>query len=675
MRKQFEKTYPIVNYLIWLCGLGVALGLMAFSGKSLSDSFSEQNMANTVITIMFFVITLFILVKSQKELNRGRKLTKAIDDLIYYIEGKNGKPEILNEILNEIDSILEYLQDESLKQAIRSFVDDTLAIRKDNPELCANIENYVNYDLIEADIKAHYQNQVSGTMTGLGILGTFLGLSIGLNSFNLSTQDAGKNEESIKALMEGIKVAFYTSIFGLIYSLLFSFAYRSQLVVFHNKIDELCTLFAKKIVPLSKNVSDESLISYQDKMLQIMGKQYELQRELLETQQKMNSNITTLSSNVGIGFTEVDQHLNRLSAEISTDVTGIMRDIVVPEMQQLSSVIEDFATRTADVQDKAMKEIVDDFISNMNSALGQSFDDLRAVLVETTEVQKNTNEQMVLVMDEVKSSVIDLTDINTALEGAILKIEKFTEAIDEMQDDVNGCINNLNVQIELSNENITTQTKALNEMIDAEKVMVGAVGDFTSNVETHITAISESESQILENMKAHNEALAKTTEGINDRAIEELTGFKDAVEAITKESENTLRNSYVNTVTELQKTISTVNDMEGQLSSDLSSATKAMVEATGKLNSGLEKRISNIFDEIDKDLADIMTRFSGTLLAMKETLNKTSGVIEFTYDDIENTFSEMHKNLEGYMASAAKLHRSMDSILNQVMQENAKKDN
>lgn len=55
-------------------------------------------------------------------------------------------------------------------------------------------------------------------LSTLGVLGTFWGITIGLSEFN--TQDLDK---SIPVLLEGLKTAFYTSLLGMISSMITNF--------------------------------------------------------------------------------------------------------------------------------------------------------------------------------------------------------------------------------------------------------------------------------------------------------------------------------------------------------------------------------------------------------------------------------------------------------------------
>jgi methyl-accepting chemotaxis protein len=72
--------------------------------------------------------------------------------------------------------------------------------------VCLAIWDMISY----WDRQGKFHRNLKGEMTGLGILGTFIGIFIGLWEFN-----ADAIKESIPPLLEGLKTAFITSIAGL----------------------------------------------------------------------------------------------------------------------------------------------------------------------------------------------------------------------------------------------------------------------------------------------------------------------------------------------------------------------------------------------------------------------------------------------------------------------------
>ena len=103
-------------------------------------------------------------------------------------------------------------------------------------------------------------------MTGLGILGTFIGLSIGLQAFN--TGSAEEITNSIGPLMDGIKVAFHTSIYGMIFSLTFNLIFKTVLEQAYHKLDEFVAEFKRYVRPDATYDNGNLELDFQKKQLE-----------------------------------------------------------------------------------------------------------------------------------------------------------------------------------------------------------------------------------------------------------------------------------------------------------------------------------------------------------------------------------------------------------------------
>ena len=79
-------------------------------------------------------------------------------------------------------------------------------------------DEYINEDLLDRVGMNYFNSGISGTLTGLGILGTFLGLSMGLSSF--SGENIYTISDNVGPLLSGMKVAFHTSVYGIFFSII-----------------------------------------------------------------------------------------------------------------------------------------------------------------------------------------------------------------------------------------------------------------------------------------------------------------------------------------------------------------------------------------------------------------------------------------------------------------------
>lgn len=102
-----------------------------------------------------------------------------------------------------------------------SFVD---AMEK-NQEGIGDVEDYINEDEIDLHVHKKILEMAPDIFTSLGILGTFIGLVWGLKSFEPSSYETMTT--SVSALVDGIKVAFLTSIYGIAFALIYSSGMKS----------------------------------------------------------------------------------------------------------------------------------------------------------------------------------------------------------------------------------------------------------------------------------------------------------------------------------------------------------------------------------------------------------------------------------------------------------------
>lgn len=139
-----------------------------------------------------------------------------------------------------------------------------------------DIEDYINGDLIERAGLSYFNSAIAGTMTGLGILGTFIGLSIGLGSF--SGDDIYTISDNVGPLLGGMKVAFHTSVYGIFFSLIFTFVYRSIMSDAYDKLQSFIDCFKECAEPvaISKDDTERAMLMYQSGMASTLKQMNEL---------------------------------------------------------------------------------------------------------------------------------------------------------------------------------------------------------------------------------------------------------------------------------------------------------------------------------------------------------------------------------------------------------------
>ena len=128
-----------------------------------------------------------------------------------------------------------------------------------------DVDEYVNEETTALRCWNGVVSQIPGTLTGLGILGTFIGLITGISEIGFSSVDAAL--ESVQTLLNGMHIAFYTSVAGVILSIVFNILHKiawnatlRQLAVFTDE-------FHKNVLPSAEEQERIILGNYRKDVL------------------------------------------------------------------------------------------------------------------------------------------------------------------------------------------------------------------------------------------------------------------------------------------------------------------------------------------------------------------------------------------------------------------------
>lgn len=170
-----------------------------------------------------------------------------------------------------------------------------------------DLEEYISEELLEQVGMSHFNSSVAGTLTGLGILGTFLGLSMGLGSF--SGNDIYTISDNVGPLLTGMKVAFHTSVYGIFFSLIFSFIYRGLMADAYQKLENFHKAFKQFAMPVvvTEDENAAAMVVYQAKIANSLKQIQELmQGNAMEqnagVERIVNQFMTQMNQSLGVNF-------------------------------------------------------------------------------------------------------------------------------------------------------------------------------------------------------------------------------------------------------------------------------------------------------------------------------------------------------------------------------------
>lgn len=202
---------------------------------------------NFAINIVFLIIIGILFIISSVSFGRLNSCTAELTEVARRMQDeymKNNKKNLWESYAER----KEVFENEALKQAFIKYQARMKNARNRHgySENC-DIDEYINEDLLDRVGMNYFNSGISGTLTGLGILGTFLGLSMGLSSF--SGENIYTISDNVGPLLSGMKVAFHTSVYGIFFSLVFNFIYRSIMQDAYEKLENFHNAFKQFAMP------------------------------------------------------------------------------------------------------------------------------------------------------------------------------------------------------------------------------------------------------------------------------------------------------------------------------------------------------------------------------------------------------------------------------------------
>lgn len=390
-----KRWYEFMLWIAYFFMIGVCIFL------NLTTGFKED-LANIIVNVVMFIIVGIVFIWADG--GCFAKVNTIIKDL------NEATTKIKSDALNSHAFLwepykagnVELFKSKELTGVFRDFAFEiNRKSDSENVYYRPSIDDYINDELIDTTIHRNELNQVAGMLTGLGILGTFIGLSLGLQNFNTGTTQEMAN--SIEPLMNGIKVAFHTSIYGMVFSLVFNLVYKRKLYDADVAVDSFTIAFRKYVLPDATNDGMNRLIDFQ--------------REQLGAFEEMSV---------------------RIGRELS--------NIITPQFDRLNDTIVSFERMATKEQSEAMGLIVENFIAEMNRSLSGSFAQIIKMVDDDYQLQKNNATMMQDIMSAANQNFGNLNAVNAEAERLISTLNTYSGSINSIQTEIKATVDRVCVE-------------------------------------------------------------------------------------------------------------------------------------------------------------------------------------------------------------------------------------
>ena len=416
----------------------------------------------TVLIICVFILGLFIyfcfkyisvLQKTKREIYEGiNNLTEtegALLDSYYELHEKiKNNPSLKSVWQNFVDNLIE--EDEEREMLVFS----------ESPHSLFTVENILGPKINFYQLKA-----IPNYLTGIGITFTFLGLAAGIitgqQEFSIA-QNPSNFMSALNNLLRGASLAFWTSIVGLITSIIFSALYKIYLHQIERGILKWNDILGNKIEVvkpkvelywINKSIKEQNDImrSFSTDLAIAIGKQLE----------------EHVSPTLANGFADTFNALQELKdgiSKIGNKLENITNDMIEADREFFSSFTKDFISVFKEEVSKQISETAD------------SFQEINKILKDRILKLENLSLERELYLERLIECISESTEVQNKIisrvNGTVSTLESFIEQLVKISDYIN--------------ESVALLTRSTNQVSDFHKKILADIKEFQDIFSKHL---------------------------------------------------------------------------------------------------------------------------------------------------------------------------------------------
>ncbi|MBW7876967.1 MAG: anti-phage defense ZorAB system ZorA [Candidatus Cloacimonetes bacterium] len=472
-----------------------------------------------------------------------------------------GDNQDLEKIWQEFDESLVVDQE---KQAVRNTLEAHLFFHADN--------------LSQSFLNSRGSGLIPSVLTGLGVLGTFIGLTQGLAGIDLAQESTIEElRQGISAMINGANVAFMTSLWGVTLSLCFGFMIKAGESLLHADLSGLQTgidyLFPRQTAEFSLMEiarSSEKALNLQSKFAE------EISNSLQESVKDATKEISLVLRD------SLKEIVTPVFKEISNQVHSSSQDALSHIVDEFVSGISQKTTDQADMMNKASNKINDtitlvsqkleDLTVMQKSSLEQDLErqnNIHTMLENATNRQVESHTRLFAHLEEHSLSqhkvVQDLENLGKGYLNSLAEqasqtkaeqkkmFDEFALKVSSVISGFRGVVENLSsVEIGLKNSSQSFEG-ASSRLTDFSQVL----GDFVDNLSQHVQVLLAGSNATTDNLDKQIQSLSKILTLSNQLYLNLQTIEKiiDDTSSLNRETSIELGRAAQEVMVELQRTV------------------------------------------------------------------------------------------------------------------------
>lgn len=453
-------------------------------------------------------------------------------------------------------------------------------------------------------VNMRYYNALPNMLTGLGIVGTFIGLAVGIYiaAPGLNSESINDAKNALNHLLSGASLAFITSIVGLLSSLLFSFFEKRKI----HRFNHLCQRLVSEIDARVEYFSAERLAS-----------------KGLSESKKQSLALETFANDLAVSLGQVlEQQISRPMIAAINELKDEQKSANDETLEKLISEFSQSITGAAGEEMKALASTMD----SVSSGLESQINNMTKNQIEMQEASQNAVANMAEAMAEGGKQIKD--EINSAVSALADGISQSLEAVSSQ----------LNSAAEMLSDKLSESINGFDVILDKIQGVTDKYEIITENTATLHSELNSSLEKARETVM-----LAGEVNGAFNNSIQELSGFTESVNKSSTEIHGSVSHmaGLVENIDSIQNTLKSHWDNYNQrfesVDTSLSNSIAALREgldgyasSTNEYVIGLDKHAARVVQDLAsavQEVNDAMENINETLEAQKSSFTQSINTV------------------------------------------------
>lgn len=418
---------------------------------------------------------------------------------------------------------------------------------------------FTTQKLVDTPLKTEYFKHLPGILTGLGIIGTFGGLMLGLYHFDVT--DPSRVQESVSRLLKDVLFAFVGSMSAIIVAMFVTNSEKKHLRLCLSAVEELADqidrFFDAGVTEeyLAQLVRHTQESSVQTRMLKdsLVTELKEMLQNLVESQVRENMRLgDTLSSAYKASG-------NDIASQISASIEASFKE---PLSQLAQSVQSATGDQSGKVQ-SLLQDVLVSFMQKIESTFGSQFQGMQEMLNQSIGSMQTMQSNFAVLVQEMRST--------TESSGQIVH-EQLSRALSDLH----------------SSQSVMQES--MNEMIQNLQV---AVSSISSKGQEAGTKMGEQLERIFAESEARQQAMAQQMQAF-------VEGIKDTVGKTQNETMQKISDSVVQLNDHLNGVMSNIDKSRLEMDAASQASQQKMHAQSSELLLELSAHVKDLIATLNK---------------------------------------------------------------------------